>query len=194
MSLFLDIARGAGLAGATGVRPFLPPLLAGGLARADTGIDFDGTDYSFLEEPAFLVVVLATAVAAYAIERARGEDGASLVERGLGVLAVALGALLFAGSLADGDHTAWPGLPAGAVCAVLGYLAVAALFARARTRVEGGAAATLGVFADGVALALAGLSILLPPVGLVAIVVFAVLMVRGRGEADRKYGGLRILR
>ena len=31
--------------------PFLPPLLAGALARGDVGIDFDGTDWSFLESP-----------------------------------------------------------------------------------------------------------------------------------------------
>ena len=69
MSLFLDIGTGAGLAGATGVRPFLPPLLAGALARGDVGIDFDGTDWSFLESPAFLLAVLALAVLAYGVER-----------------------------------------------------------------------------------------------------------------------------
>src|SRR2546430_29836 len=72
MSLFLDIGKGAGLAGATGVRPFLPPLLAGALARGDIGIDFSHTDFSFLESPAFLAAVLAVAVLAYAVERSRG--------------------------------------------------------------------------------------------------------------------------
>ena len=41
MSLFLDIGKGAGLASASGVRPFLPPLLAGALARGNIGINFD---------------------------------------------------------------------------------------------------------------------------------------------------------
>ena len=44
MSLFLDIGTGAGLATASGVRPYLPPLLAGALARGDVAIDFEGTD------------------------------------------------------------------------------------------------------------------------------------------------------
>ena len=35
MSVFLDTTTGMGLAGATGVRPYLPPLLAGGLARGE---------------------------------------------------------------------------------------------------------------------------------------------------------------
>ena len=50
----MDIGTGAGLAGATGVRPYLPPLPTGALRGADTGIDFDGTDWSFLESPVFL--------------------------------------------------------------------------------------------------------------------------------------------
>ncbi len=65
MSLFLDIGTGAGLASSTGVRPYLPPLLAGGLARGDIGIDFDGTDFSFLESTAFLAAVVAVGVVAF---------------------------------------------------------------------------------------------------------------------------------
>src|SRR5690349_24479382 len=49
VSLFMDIGQGTGLAGSSGVRPFLPPLLAGALARGDVGLDFSGTDYRFLE-------------------------------------------------------------------------------------------------------------------------------------------------
>jgi hypothetical protein len=186
------------------VRPYLPPLVAGALARADIGIDFDGTSYKFLEQPWFLFLMLALAVAAYFVDRARGtrpDESSDPVAVGLGAIGLAVGALLFAGSLADGDHTSWPGLIAGALAAALGYLAVAQLFARARRRLraaaassDGGAPNLLDAYADVISLALAGLSILAPPVGLVALVAFLVLMFRMRGSGDQKYEGLRILR
>jgi hypothetical protein len=193
MSLFMDIGQGAGLSGASGVRPFLPALLAGALAREDTGLDFDGTDFSFLESPWFMVAVFALAVAAYLAQR-RGLSG--VIERPMLVLGLALGALLFAGSLADNGHASWPGIVGGVVCAGLGYFAVAALFARARKRISGsgGAVALLDAYADGIALALAGLSILFPPLAFVALVAFLVLIVRSRGESAQKYEGLRSLR
>jgi Domain of unknown function (DUF4126) len=193
MSLFMDIGQGAGLSGASGVRPFLPALLAGALAREGTGLDFDGTDFTFLEQPWFLVVVLALAVVAYLAQR-RGAGAA--LDRGLLVLGAVLGALLFAGSLADEGYTSWPGLIGGVVCAALGWLAIAALFSRARRRVSdsGGAVALLDAYADIIALALAGLSILFPPLAFVALAAFLVLIVRSRGESAQKYEGLRTLR
>ena len=51
MKLALDILQGLGLASATGLRPFLPALLAGALASGDLGLDFDGTQFAFLESP-----------------------------------------------------------------------------------------------------------------------------------------------
>lgn len=202
MSLFLDLSQGVGLAGATGVRPFLPPLLAGALARGDIGLDFEGTSFAFLEQPVFLLVVLALAVTAYALERrgasrrggAPAGSGRSRLEIGLLGLAVLLGALLFAGSLAGGGAPAWPGLVAGVACAALGFLAVSGLLTRVRRRLDSGAAALLPVYADVLALALAGLAVLVPPVSFLAIALFAVIVVRGRRGEQSKFQGLRILR
>jgi uncharacterized membrane protein len=195
------------------VRPFLPPLLAGALARGDTGLDFDGTSFSFLESPWFMVTVLLLAVAAYVRDRTRrpappprpGEARAK-VESGRArpdpfdlamlVLGIVLGALLFAGSLADEGYESWPGLIGGAACAALGYFALASLFAGARRRLggSGGPVAMLDAYADGIALALAGISILFPPLAFLALAAFLVLIVRSRGERAQKYEGLRSLR
>src|ERR1700742_2262304 len=125
MSLFLDIGQGAGLAGATGVRPYLPPLLAGVLAREDAGIDFEGTDFSFLEDTWFLAVVFALAIVMYLVQRQRAAAppaaGRDPVVLATGVIGAVLGALLFAGAVAQSSADgSWFGLIGGAVCALLG--------------------------------------------------------------------------
>jgi hypothetical protein len=202
VSVFLDTTTGMGLAGATGVRPYLPPLLAGGLARGDTGIDFDGTDWRFLESTGFLLAVLVLGVIAYLVERSEvnrppppdGTGRRTSVEILSGVVGVVLGALLFAGALADGGSASWPGLIAGPVCALLGWLAIGGLVERARQRLEGGAAALLTAYADGAALLLAGLAVLVPPVSILAIAAFVVLLLAGRRREGEKYAGLRVLR
>ncbi len=197
ISLFLDIGQGAGLAGASGVRPYLPPLLAGALARADAGIDFDGSSFHFLESPAFLLAVFAMAVVSYGAERSlanQPRERARNVALVLGLAGVVLGALLFAGSLAAADQTSWPGLIGGALCAGLAWAAVGALLDRARGRLDSGAAGLLSVYADAAALVLAAVAIFIEPVAYLAIAAFVLLLVRGRRGADRKYAGLRILR
>jgi hypothetical protein len=192
MSVFLDSTTGVGLAGATGVRPYLPPLLAGALARGDTGIDFDGTDWHFLESTGFLLAVLAVGVVAYLLERSGPNQRA--VQLFSGILGLVLGALLFAGALADGGSAAWPGIIAGPVCAFLGWQAVGGLVERARSRLEGGAAALLTAYADGVALLLAAIAIFVPPVSILAIIAFVVLLLGRRRREGEKYAGLRVLR
>ena len=203
MSLFLDIGTGAGLASATGVRPYLPPLLAGGLARGDIGIDFDGTDFSFLESTAFLGGVVALGVAAFLLERSRanqrspdlgGPVGRGPVEILAGVIGLVLGALLFAGALADNGHATWVGLLFGPLCAALGWLAIGGLVERVRARLEPEQAALLTAYADAAALILAAIAVFVPPVALLAIPAFVLLLAGGRRREGEKYAGLRILR
>jgi len=196
MSLFMDIGTGAGLAGASGVRPFLPPLLAGALARGDVGIDFDGTDWSFLESPAFLGAVLALGLVAYALDRpgAAVEQGRSPLDLAMLVVAAVLGALMFAGVLADGGHGAILGLVAGPLCALLAGLAVGGLIQRARRRLDAGAAGILLVYADLAALVLAAVAVFVPPLSFVALIGFALLLFGSRRREGEKYAGLRILR
>ena len=61
--LLLDIGQGTGLASASGVRPFLPPILAGSLGRADLGVNFSGGDFAFLESIPFIAVMVVLAIA-----------------------------------------------------------------------------------------------------------------------------------
>lgn len=195
MDLFLVICQGAGLAAACGIRPFLPALLAGALATADQGVDFEGTDVSFLEGTAFLlvVVVLLTAVVADGRrEHPSLSDGPGAAA--LAGIAIGIGGLLFAGSLADEGHALWPGLLAGAACALLAQQATAGVFRRAAARLDPDARAALPLYADSAALVLAAAAILLPPVSILALGFLAFLLVRGRSRDDEKYAGLRSLR
>ncbi len=188
----MDIGQGAGLSGATGVRPFLPPLLAGGLARGDIAIDFDDSGWRFLESPGFLLAILALAVVWYVAER----SGANRRVLGVGglVLGVVLGALLFGGSLAQSDDPALVGVVAGAACAALAFFAVGGLLARAARRLDDDAVGFLQLYADAGALVLAAVAVFLPPVSFLALAAFVLVLLKGRAAADRKYAGLRILR
>ena len=203
MSLFLDIGTGAGLASATGVRPYLPPLLAGGLARGDIGIDFDGTDFRFLESTAFLAAVVVLGVLAFLLERSRanrsspdlgGRAGRGPVELLAGAIGLALGALLFAGALADNGHPVWIGLVFGPLCAALAWLAVGGLVERVRARLTPDQAALLTAYAVAAALVLGAIAVFVPPLALLAIPAFVVLLAGGRRREGEKYAGLRILR
>ena len=174
------------------MRPFLPPLLAGALAGANIGpIDFESGTLAFLESPVFLFAVLVLAVCAYATERRRVDRP---LEIGLALAGGVLGALLCAGAISAAQQQGWIGLIVGAACAALGFFAVARLLARARARAVTSAAPLFAIYADVVALVLAAVAIFAPPLALVALLVFVVLLVRSRSERGRKYEGLRILR
>src|SRR5690349_714791 len=70
----LDLLQAAGIGAAVGIRPFLPALLVGALAVANLGIDFDGTDFAFLEQAPFLLAMLVGLVIFDVIRRRAGEE------------------------------------------------------------------------------------------------------------------------
>lgn len=216
MSLIVDIGQGAGLATASGARPFLPPLLVGALARADAGIDFDDTDFAFLEHPAFLLGLFAMAVLWYFLRRRAltEEAGPSRTMSGTVdlselkppegkvtwwaevTLAVVLGALLFAGALEYGGTEGALGLIPGLGCAALGFVAMQTLFSGAGRRLEHSSesATALTLARDALALIVAGLSVAVGLFGYVALFAFAIYLLAATRRNRLKYQGLRTLR
>ena len=196
MDFLLDLLQGAGIAAAIGIRPFLPVLLVGALAAANLGIDFGGTDFAFLEEaPALAIVLVLLALATYAVRRA----GPEAPERPpfvliFAALAVILGALQGAASLADRGHPILAGVIVGAACAALGFATARDLLVRTRRRLDAETAGTLPLYAEAAALAAAGLSVLFPPLAIVIVIGLVALLVGGRRRSGEKYAGLRILR
>jgi hypothetical protein len=194
--LVFDIFQGIGVAAAVGIRPFLPALVVGALAAGDIQIDFAHTDFSFLQGPVFLLVmVLATVLVTLGERRL----GAQKMERRpiaslLVVAALAIGAALFAGSLCRGHYAIWPGFIGGVLCAAVGILATRPLLARVRARLDTATASMLPVFIETGAALAAALSVVAPPVGVVVLALLLWLAIAGRGRGEQKYAGLRILR
>ncbi|HSO98778.1 MAG TPA: DUF4126 family protein [Solirubrobacteraceae bacterium] len=196
MHLVFDIFQGIGIAAAVGIRPFLPTLAVGALAAGNVELHFDHTKLAFLQSGPFLLGVVLLAILLALAERRfnvdRLEDGPGALV--LAAASFALGALLFAGSLARGHYAVWPGVIAGIACAAVGILATRPLFARVRSRLDAASAAAIPVYAEGLAVGLAALSVVAPPVGPIALAALIWLLVAGRRRQGQKYAGLRILR
>ncbi len=195
MHLFLDICQGLGLGAAAGVRPFLPALVAGLFATANWGLDFAGTRFAFLESPVWLVCVAVLMILSFVLRRV-GEDGPS--DAAIGGIGIGLGALLFAGTLADHGHDSlgWSllGMAAGAAAAALAQAVYRNLVARTGQRLDEQARHALPLWFDGVALLLAALSIAVPPISLAVVPLLVWLLAGARRRDDGKYAGLRTLR
>jgi hypothetical protein len=209
--LVFDILTGIGVAAAVGIRPFLAALVVGALAAARVEIHFNGTTYSFLQRWPFLLVLVVLAFLATVIERRIGKDRAEAPASGaadqsvfrspeavaLALCSLALGALLFAGSLSargTQHYAAWPGWIGGVLCAAVGLFATRPLFARARARLDAQAAGAVTLYAEAAAVLLAALSVVAPPVGLIGLLALGYLWLAGRRREGQKYAGLRILR
>lgn len=197
-SLVFMIGLGLGLGIAAGLRPFLPALLAGGLASGGLlGVRFAPGNYSFLQADWWLIAAAAALLVVYLLQLAFGAQrfdagalGAALAGLGIGV-----GALMFAGTLCSHGRIAWPGLIGGAAAALLAQAAVRPIVSGARGRLtDRTAREALTIYVDLAALLIAGLVCLLHPLGYLAVALFAWLAFarRRRGDGGR-YAGLRIL-
>jgi hypothetical protein len=194
MDLFLAISQGIGVSIAPGIRAFLPALLMGVLARANLGVDFEGTGYAFLESIGWLAALVVAAGLTTLASRARVVLPVVLIA----AVSAIIGAFVFAGSLGDEGYAEGPGLAAGAVCALLGFAASRAFFDRAAERLRGsereGAVSLIELYAQAAALLVAGLAVLAPPVSYLALGLCVWVLAARRRRAARKYEGLRILR
>jgi uncharacterized membrane protein len=199
---FFYIGLGLGLAGACGLRPYMPTLLAGALGSAGIlGVGFAHGRFHFLQSSAWLLAVVIMLIVVYLLQAlaARRSQEAERAQSSLaGVVtaqAIAVGALLFAGTLAAHGDAWWPGLLAGAGAAALAQRAAHPILAGARARLADRAAReALSVYLDAASLLLAALVALLHPLGYVAIALLGWFTWRGRARAGQKYAGLRILR
>lgn len=197
-NLVFYIGLGAGLAVAAGLRPFLPALLAGALASANTlGVDFAHSGFAFLQSSGWLLAVTVAFVASYAAQFAVGPEAFATGPLGaaVGGISIGVGALLFGATLAEHGDASWPGLVAGGACALLAEEAVRPVIGRARLRLPDAASKhALTLYLDAASLLVAGLVALLHPLGYVAVALFAWLLIGNRRRAGEKYAGLRILR
>lgn len=195
MDLFMAISQGIGVALACGFRPFLGPLVIALFASADAGIDFENTGYRFLES-IWLVGAMAAMTLVATVLLTRAPD--RYVRIPYAVAAGTLGALEFAGSLDSDGYAPIPGIVAGAICAVLGFVALGTFIDGARQRLaargEAGASLSLELFAYLIAIVTVAAAVLAPPVSYLPLVFCIWVLASRKQRSAKKYEGLRVLR
>ncbi|MBF6619441.1 MAG: DUF4126 family protein [Patulibacter sp.] len=191
MTYLLDLLQGVGIAAAAGASPFLPLAVAALAGLVGVGADYEGTSFSVLESPVVLALSVVLAVVAFVL-RKRFENLAG--ERVMLALGMVFGAVVTAATIADHSSTWWPGLIAGALAALITGLGVQSLLRRTRARLDRDGQTTLAVGATLGALVVAVLAVILPPLGLIAVIAGIWLYVGGRRRESSKHAGLRVLR
>ncbi len=209
MDLLLAICQGLGLALAVGIGGPIAALFAAMMGSLKVGFNPEHTDYSFVTATWFLVTLLAIVVI---VVLARGRE---LARAPVLLLLAAIGAVVFAASLAEEGYAAWPGLVAGVLVAGATALVAGDILDGAirrakaagagrgglgrdagdgRTTAEADAANALVVGFTVAGVVVAALALLVPPVSVVVALALVVLALGRRRRAGEKYEGLRVLR
>jgi len=191
MDTTFDILQAIGLGLAFGLRPVLAPLLVAVLGAFQVGIDLRGTEVADLGHWWFAIVIALIGISWLAWEITRG---------GINPVAHLTLAVIFAGIYGAGSYdqhasTWWPGAVAGIAGAVLAWAALTPLVSGARKRLAGEADSSVILLAviELVAVAAAFLSLIFPPLAVVALIAVIVLFIRGRKNSGERYAGLRTL-
>ena len=136
-------------------------------------------------------LALAAGLLAGALTGAAGLTGPA--RTGVAIAAIATGAALFALSLDASHHAAWPGVVGGAIAVLPAFALASSVVTGAGRRSGASNPAVVGMVAVFAAV-LAGLSLVVAPVSLLALAAIVALLASRRGREARKYEGLRVLR
>ena len=126
----------------------------------DVGLDFDGTDFAFLEAWPFLLGVLVAGRGARLRRPPRGPRRRGPAAAAVRCCSASRSCSARCWPPARSPTTAsdsWPGWSSASPCAALGFAAARSLFARVRRRLDAEAAAALPLYGEGAALVAAGL-------------------------------------
>lgn len=191
MDTSFDILQAIGLGLAFGLRPVLAPFVVAVCAAVGLGIDLDGTVVEFLGQTPAIIALVAFAVVWIVLDATRG----AITQLAHLFFAVVFAAAFGAGSFDEHASTWWPGAVAGALAAGLAWAALTPLLAGARQRLAGEreAGIILPVVVEFLAVLTAFLSLIFPPLAVIALLAVLVLLVRGRRNRDQSYAGLRTL-
>ena len=192
----MAICQGLGLALAVGIGGPLVGLFIAAMGAMEAGINPEGSSFEFLTDTWFLVLLIALVVLAVV---ARSREVLKLPSLA-GIAAI--GAIVFAASLAEGDYAWWPGLIAGALVAIPTAIIASDILGGAIERARGAEPGTPAADAANMmiivfvtsGIVLAGLSLFAPPAAIPFAVAVGYLALTRRRKADEKYEGLRILR
>lgn len=188
MDTTYDILQALGLGLAFGLRPVLAPLVVAICAAAGVGIELDGTVVEFLGDAPAVGFFVVFAIAWLVLDATRGA-----VHAWASLLVAALFAAAFGAGGFD-EHSAdwWPGALAGALGALIAWAALTPLLAGVRQRLAGeqDAAVVLPALIELTAVLTAFLSLIFPPLAVVALLAVLVLLARGR-KRDQRFAGLR---